>query len=94
MAIVVEAIATLSLKLASEKAVPWMIVAYLCYGGAFALFPMVLKNINVGTAYAVWSGMGCVLALIGGVILFDEKVDARQLLCVLLILAGVCGVVL
>ncbi|MFH5833378.1 quaternary ammonium compound efflux SMR transporter SugE [Halalkalibaculum sp. DA3122] len=50
-----------------------------------------LKVIPVGTAYAVWTGIGAVGTAILGMILFDESRDLLRISCILLIIAGIIG---
>ena len=50
-----------------------------------------LRELPVGTAYAVWTGIGAVGTAILGVILFDEPRDALRLACIALIVAGIVG---
>ena len=92
--ICLEGFATLSLKLASEHGLPWLISAYLAYGGAFALFPRVLETIQMGEAYAIWSGVGCALTALEGRLCFGEALTLRQWGSIAVILCGVCGLML
>ncbi len=50
-----------------------------------------LKSLPVGTAYAVWTGIGAVGTTIIGIYLFDEPRGALRILCILLIAAGIIG---
>lgn len=50
-----------------------------------------LKTLPLGTAYAVWTGVGAVGAVILGIALLGEPADARRLACIGLILAGIVG---
>lgn len=49
------------------------------------------KTLPIGTAYAVWTGIGAVGAAIAGLILFGESANAMRLACIGLIIAGVAG---
>ncbi len=49
------------------------------------------RTIPMGTAYAVWTGIGSVGAFTAGVILFAEPAQAARVTCVLLIVAGIVG---
>ena len=90
LAILFEATATLSLKLSERH--PWcFVVSYSLYGAAFALFPRVLDHLPLGIAYAVWSGAGCVLAALGGHVLFDEALSLRQCGAIGVVLLGITG---
>ncbi len=50
-----------------------------------------LKVIPLGTAYAVWTGIGAVGTAILGILLFNEPRDSLRLVCLVLIVAGVIG---
>lgn len=52
---------------------------------------LALKSLPVGTAYAIWTGIGAVGTVILGIILFAEPATALRLGCVGLILAGIIG---
>jgi quaternary ammonium compound-resistance protein SugE len=56
-----------------------------------ALLGMALKALPVGTAYAVWTGIGTVGTAILGMILFDDPATALRLACIGLIVAGILG---
>lgn len=50
-----------------------------------------LKNLPIGTAYAIWTGIGTVGTVILGSILFKEAFDIKSIICVLLIISGIVG---
>lgn len=50
-----------------------------------------MRSLPVGTAYAVWTGIGAVGTVLLGMALFGEPVTAARLACVALILAGIAG---
>ena len=52
---------------------------------------LALKQLPVGTAYAVWTGIGAVGTVILGIYLFGEPATAARLACIGLILAGIVG---
>lgn len=58
---------------------------------SFVLLAHALKSLPLGTAYAVWVGIGTVGTVIAGIILFDESRDLVRILCVILIVAGIVG---
>ncbi len=55
------------------------------------LLSVAMKTIPVGTAYAVWTGIGAVGVAIMGMVLFGESRDIMRVLCLLLILSGIVG---
>ena len=55
------------------------------------LLAKALRDIPVGTGYAVWTGIGAVGAAVLGMVLFGESRDVLRLLCIVLIIAGIVG---
>jgi quaternary ammonium compound-resistance protein SugE len=55
------------------------------------LLGLALRELPVGTGYAVWTGIGTVGAAILGMILFQEPATAVRLGCIALIVAGIVG---
>ena len=55
------------------------------------LLALAARGLPIGTAYAVWTGIGAVGTAIAGIILFGESAAAPRLACVGLIVAGVAG---
>jgi quaternary ammonium compound-resistance protein SugE len=55
------------------------------------LLGIAMKTLPLGTAYAVWTGIGAVGAVILGIVMFGEPAGAARLLSVLLIVAGIVG---
>ncbi len=72
------------------KLVPSVITIVLALG-SFYLLSVAMKSLPVGTAYAVWVGIGAVGTAIAAVFLFGEPVSAMRVLGVLLILAGIAA---
>lgn len=60
-------------------------------GISVGLLGLALKNLPVGTAYAVWTGIGTVGTAILGMVLLGEPAGALRLLCIGLIVAGIVG---
>jgi quaternary ammonium compound-resistance protein SugE len=58
---------------------------------SFWLLSVAMKSIPIGTAYAVWTGIGAVGVAIMGMILFSESRDILRILCLLLIVSGIIG---
>ena len=58
---------------------------------SFQFLSMALKTLPIGTAYAIWTGIGAVGTAIVGMFLFDEPRDLSRILCILLIVAGIVG---
>jgi quaternary ammonium compound-resistance protein SugE len=56
-----------------------------------ALLYVAMRNLPLGTAYAVWTGIGAVGTVAVGIVMFGESADAIRLLCIALIVAGILG---
>ena len=55
------------------------------------LMSQAMKNIPVGTAYAIWTGIGAMGVTVLGIYLFNDSASPARLACVDLIVAGVIG---
>jgi len=64
-----------------------------CFSGAgsFYLLMLSLKTLPLGTAYAVWTGMGAVGVAVIGIVMFKESADWIRLASILLIVVGIAG---
>lgn len=58
---------------------------------SFQLLSLSMKSIPVGTAYAVWTGIGAVGVALLGMVLFGESREFMRIVCILLIVSGVLG---
>lgn len=58
---------------------------------SLALLGLAMKELPLGTAYAIWTGVGAVGTVIAGIILFGESMTLLRLLSVGLIVAGLLG---
>lgn len=89
-AVLSEVTATTALKFSEgfTKLVP-SIVVVLGYGLSFYLLSLSLKVIPIGIAYAIWSGIGIVLTVIAGMILWREPLDWARVAGIVLIISGI-----
>ncbi len=89
-AILTEVIGTTSLKFSQgfTKPIPSVIVV-IGYGLSFYLLAIALKSMPLGVAYAIWSGVGLVLTVIAGMILFHETLDWARMVGIVLIIIGI-----
>ena len=58
---------------------------------SMGLLGLALRTLPLGTAYAVWTGIGTVGTAVLGVVLFREPATAARLVCIGLIVAGIAG---
>lgn len=66
----------------------WTIVAMVV---SVWLLGVCVKHLPVGTAYAIWVGIGAVGTVIGGIWLFNEPVSALRIFSLCMIMAGIIG---
>ncbi|MEO7200258.1 MAG: SMR family transporter, partial [Dokdonella sp.] len=52
---------------------------------------LAMRHIPLGTAYAIWTGIGAIGTVILGMVLFGESRDILRVLCILLIVSGIVG---
>ena len=60
-------------------------------GVSVLLLAMAVKHLPLGTAYAVWTGIGAVGTVLMGIWLFNEPATLARVLCLLLIIGGILG---
>jgi len=89
-AVLSEVIATTSLKFSEgfTKLVPSLTVV-VGYGLSFYLLSLSLKVMPVGIAYALWSGIGIILTVIAGRMIWQETLDWARVIGIGLILIGI-----
>ena len=58
---------------------------------SFYFLALALKNIPLGTAYAIWTGIGTLGTVILGIILFKEPSSVMRFFCIFLILSVITG---
>lgn len=85
-----EVMGTTLLQQSQQFTRPWPTVGLaLCYGLAFYLLTIALKQMPVGLAYAIWSGLGVVLISVIGLFLFKQKLDLPAVIGLVMIVGGV-----
>lgn len=71
---------------------PWPTAGFVVsMTASVALLGVALKSLPLGTAYAVWTGIGAIGTVALGILLLGESADPRRLACVALIVAGIVG---
>ena len=69
---------------------PSVITALLMVASFFFL-SLALRSLPLGTAYAIWTGIGAVGTALIGIFVFGEPRTAARLVCIVLIVAGIVG---
>lgn len=89
-AIVSEVIGTTALKASDDFSKLWpSLLVVVGYIAAFSLLSLTLKQIPLGIAYAIWSGVGTAATVGVGMVIWGEKMDIWKALGILLIIGGV-----
>jgi small multidrug resistance pump len=89
LAILGEVVGTVALKASDGFARLGPSVVVVGYGLSFYLLALALKQIPLGVAYAIWSGLGTAGAVVAGILLWRESLNLAGVVGILLIIAGV-----
>ncbi len=92
--IIFEVLGTTSLKLSSESekyATHWITAVVVFYVLTFWMFQYTMKYFELGTVYAIWSGVGVALLAVIGVIFFGDQLNIQKIISILLIIGGIIG---
>jgi small multidrug resistance pump len=91
-AIAVEVAATISLRESDgfTRPIPSAIVV-VGYALSFYLLSLILRELSVGTTYAIWAGAGTAAIAVIGIVALGEPATAVKLVSIALIIAGVIG---
>lgn len=73
-----------------SKPVPSLLTV-VAMGFSVWLLAIAMRTIPVGTAYAVWTGIGAIGVAVLGMALFGESREILRLVCLFLIIAGIIG---
>ncbi len=69
----------------------WSLASLAALAAFVGLLAQALKALPLGTAYAVWTGVGTLGTVVLGIVLFGEAADVARLACIGLIVAGIVG---
>lgn len=74
-----------------EKTFGWLFMIFLTMGLGFVFLSMAMEGIPLGTAYAIWTGLGAAGAVIMGVLFFNESAGWKRMFFLSCIIAGAVG---
>jgi len=69
----------------------WLSVIIITMGLGFVFLSMAMESIQLGTAYAVWTGLGAAGAVLFGILFFSEPAGWKRLFFLSCIIAGAVG---
>ncbi|MFA5891976.1 MAG: multidrug efflux SMR transporter [Actinomycetota bacterium] len=81
----------LKLSQTTSHKLPWMAVAIAAMGLSGVFLWLAQKSIPMGTAYAVWTGIGAVGTFIVGIVLFKDPATVARIVSVTFIVIGLVG---
>ena len=67
------------------------LITIVCMVASFVLLSLAMRSIPLGTAYAVWTGIGAAGTVILGMLFLGEPSSVLRILCLVLILSGIIG---
>ena len=67
------------------------ILTLVAMAGSVGLLGLALRHLPLGTAYAIWTGIGTVGTVVAGMVMLGEPAGALRLMCIALIVAGIFG---
>lgn len=83
---------TTSLKMSGNFSHRWWSVSFfICITLSFYFLNRAIQSIPMGTAYAVWTGIGAVGTVIVGIVLFREPADFWRLFFIFLLIGSIAG---
>ncbi|KAB2325343.1 quaternary ammonium compound efflux SMR transporter SugE [Betaproteobacteria bacterium SCN1] len=87
-----EIVWAIGLKYSEGFTRPWpSLITLAAMAASFYLLAVALRTLPLGTAYAVWVGIGAVGTAIAGIILFHEAATPLKLVSLILVVAGIAG---
>jgi len=82
----------ISLKQSNRfRNIPWTVSTVVFLAGSLYLLSLSMVTLPVGTAYAVWTGIGAVGTLLAGIVIFKETTATIRMFFALLIIVGIVG---
>ena len=90
LTVLFEAFGTACIQASQQFTRPWPALGVLLgYGLAFWFLSLALKTLPLGLVYAIWSGLGIVLATTLGWVLFNQRPDLPGVVGVCLVMSGI-----
>lgn len=92
VAVVLEVGGTVCMRLVGPGRDWWRIPAYVLYAASFSLFPWIVEDVPLTTAYATWSALGTAVVALIGVVWFGDALNAFQTAMIATIVVCTAGV--
>ncbi|CAH0118141.1 MULTISPECIES: multidrug efflux SMR transporter [unclassified Paenibacillus] len=78
-------------KVATNGKLQSYLLLIISFAASFSLLSVAMNSIPMGTAYAIWTGIGTVGGALVGMFLYNESKDWRRVFFIALVLAGAIG---
>ena len=78
-------------KLNKEQNVKSLLLLIVGFGASFSCLSLSMKTLPMGTAYAIWTGIGAVGGAVLGMIFYNESKDWKRIVCISMIIAATIG---
>src|SRR5690606_19466023 len=74
-----------------RKSLFWLLAMIMTFGLGFYFLSLAMREIQLGTAYAIWTGLGAAGAVLMGILFFKESACWKRMLFLSFIIAGAIG---
>ncbi|WP_459211437.1 DMT family transporter [Aquimarina rhabdastrellae] len=94
LSIAFEVLGTTAMKLGAQggkNAIYWNITVWVAYILCFGLLQYAMKYFELGTVYAIWSGIGITILALIGYLVFKDEFSTAKIVSIALIIAGIVG---
>ena len=75
----------------AEKRLLWLVSLIAVFTGGFFFLSLAMQHIALGTAYAIWTGLGAAGAVLVGVLFFNESANWKRMFFLACIITGAVG---
>ncbi|ADP31802.1 QacE family quaternary ammonium compound efflux SMR transporter [Bacillus atrophaeus] len=82
---------TLMNQFQKDKSLKWLLCIIVGFAASFSLLSYAMETIPMGTAYAVWTGIGAAGGALVGILFYGEPKDAKRIFFIALILSSAVG---
>lgn len=74
-----------------KKSIARLLLVVVTFGFGFIFLALAMRDIPMGTAYAIWTGLGAAGAVLMGILFFKETASWKRLIFLSFIIAGAVG---
>lgn len=78
-------------RFTEKKNIRSLLLLIVVYSGSFLFLTLALRQLSLGVAYAVWTGIGTAGGAILGIIAYGESKNPMRLFCIFLVIVAVVG---